>query len=100
MTTTANMTQILIDTMREIQHQNQELVDRARRTETRLTRFIEAQGFETGVRKPYWSDGAVVVPSFYTTLQDIIACVPDGHTEEYGIVHKGRVVMTIFADTE
>ena len=55
----------------------QEVVDRTRRTETRLTKYLEAIGFVTGARKPVWQGGAIEVPSPATSLTDILSVVPD-----------------------
>lgn len=56
-----------------------EVKDRSRRIETRLTRYIEAQGFETGATKPVFNtdDHAVQVPSLDASLRSIFASIPD-----------------------
>lgn len=64
----------------------QEVVDRTRRTETRLTKYLEAIGFVTGARKPVWQGGAIEVPSPATSLTDILSVVPDTWNPDADIV--------------
>lgn len=58
-----------------------EVVDRMRRVETRITAFLEAQGFDTGVRRPRWADGDILVPSAQSSLQDILNTIPEDWPE-------------------
>lgn len=54
-----------------------EVLDRCRRMETRLTRFLELQGFDIGVRRPEWVEpGTIQVPSPSVALQACLAIVP------------------------
>ena len=61
-----------------------EIHQRTRRIETRLTRFIAEQGFETGGRKPEWQvEGYnIVLPNVAASLTDILAALPKGEGEE------------------
>jgi hypothetical protein len=61
----------------------QEIMDRTRRIETRLTRFMEAQGFDTQVQRPQWlppqeagAAGAILLPTPATSLRDCLDVVP------------------------
>ena len=58
-----------------------EIVDRVRRTETRLTKFMEAQGFDTQVARALWvpDPGYVLVPSPAIAIQEVIAVIPSDY---------------------
>lgn len=81
-----------------IEHHIKEVVDRCRRMETRLTKFLEHQGFDTKVRRPTWDNGSVVVPSISTSLSDCINTVPPGWDPaiEIDVICKDSVVLTFF----
>ena len=55
-----------------------EIVDRVRRIETRLTKFMEAQGFDTQVARALWvpDPGYVLVPSPAVAIRDVISAIP------------------------
>ena len=53
-----------------------EILDRARRTETRVTKISLALRVNPGVEKPYWSNRSVVVPSRDCPISDISVTVP------------------------
>ncbi len=56
-----------------------ECLDRSRRVETRVTKFMHAQGFEAAnVCKPEMRNGALHIPSMDATLRSVITAVPDG----------------------
>ena len=78
----------------------QELLDRTRRIETRLTRFMEDNGFDTKVRRAVWypEEGRLEVPSPATSLKDIIAAVPRSWQafDKIVISHKGDMLATIY----
>ena len=69
-----------------------ETSDRLRRIETRLTRFMESQGFDTEVRRPAFKDGHLDIPTDATSLRDILAAVPDGWDGGVVVLHKGVVI--------
>lgn len=54
-----------------------ELLDRTRRIETRLTRFMEESGFDTQVQRPTWSGGIIHAPTSSVSLRDCLAIIPD-----------------------
>lgn len=49
---------------------------RMRRVETRLTKYIEAQGVDTGARKPHMEHGDMIAPGYFCTLADLFDNVP------------------------
>ena len=66
-----------------------EVLDRVRRMETRLTRFLETQGFDTGVQRARWENGTIVIPTPLVALSECLAAIPVGWTEAVPIEHKG-----------
>ena len=54
-----------------------EVIQRCRRMETRLTRLLETEGIATGIQRPWWMDGRVVIPSPMTTIDAILKTVPE-----------------------
>tara|TARA_R110000868_G_scaffold261331_3_gene519422 strand:+ start:2579 stop:2851 length:273 start_codon:yes stop_codon:yes gene_type:complete len=76
-----------------------EIADRCRRMETRLTKFMEAQGFDTRVQRPlFLVTGELRIPSPAVSLQDCLAVVPgDWDPEEEIIVtHQGETILSLF----
>jgi hypothetical protein len=71
-----------------------EVLDRTRRIETRLTRFMEAQGFDTQVRRPTWNNGVIKVPSPETSLKDCMAVIPKNWNRDdpIAVMHKDSKV--------
>ena len=67
--------------MASIHDMTREILDRLVRTETRLTKYMEAQGFDTKVQRPRWdkhaSTFAVFIPSEAVSLKEILAVIPD-----------------------
>ena len=63
-----------------------EVVDRCRRMETRLTRFLESQGFDTQVKRPAVS------------LKEVLTTVPSYWSPSDGIriEHKGETLAWVF----
>jgi hypothetical protein len=61
-----------------------EIVDRVRRIETRFTKFMEAQGFDTQVAKPIWitvgQEGYILAPSPAVALREILDVIPKDFT--------------------
>ena len=72
-----------------------EMSDRLRRIETRLTRFMEAQGFDTEVRRPVFNAGHLDIPTDATSLRDILAAVPPDWDGGVVVLHKGVVVALL-----
>jgi hypothetical protein len=73
-----------------------EVVDRTRRIETRLTKYLEAQGFETQAQRPLWKDGTVHVPSPACSIKDILAVVPNewDREAEIEVYHRLQPLMS------
>jgi len=72
-----------------------EVVARARRIETRLTSFLEAQGHETNVKRPIWdARGIVDVPSLRTSVEDILGAIPRG-AAFVTLTHHGAVIARL-----
>ena len=74
--------------------QPNEMLDRLRRIETRMTAFFEWSGYATKVEKPRWNDEehCIHIPSMDVRLKDILAAIPkdrDAGLARVGIVHKG-----------
>lgn len=78
--------------------QIKEIADRCRRMETRLTKFLEDQGFETKVKKPDWKFGEIHIPSESCAIKDILAVVPPDwdHDDEIIVYHKGQEICSVF----
>jgi len=57
----------------------EEIRGRTRRIETRLTKFMEKNGFDTEAKRPVWDRGrqALVIPSLDATLRECLAALPD-----------------------
>lgn len=78
-----------------------EIVDRCRRIETRVTKFLESQGFDTKVRRPEWRDtGVIVIPSLACSIRDCIVVVPANwdNDQPIDVMHQGAVVMQFYRD--
>ena len=58
-------------------NQMQEVVDRVRRIETRLTKYLKEQGFDTHPARITFDRGDVVVPSKDCSLREIISVNPE-----------------------
>lgn len=78
-----------------------EIKDRTRRIETRVTRWLESQGFDTEVKRPTWSDGAIIAPTRACSLNDCLAAVPDNWPKGSEIdvfVHDDYLMTISFED--
>ena len=56
---------------------------------------MEAQGFDTEVRRPVFKDGALDVPSDATSLRDCLAAIPSDWRGDIEVSHKGVVIALI-----
>jgi hypothetical protein len=73
-----------------------EVVERCRRIETRLTKFMEQEGFDTQVARASWlNNGTVNVPSLAISLKEILLAIPDGHEGAVPVMHKGQRVAVL-----
>ena len=70
-----------------------EVLSRSRRTETRITRWLESQGIDTGIQRPFFKDGKVIVPSPAITLEIVIQTVPRSWSEN-------TPIPVVLADTD
>lgn len=61
----------------------QQILERLVRVETRLTRYLQQRGFDTGADKPRYSaaDGTIKLPSPHCRLEEVLNCIP---AAEYG----------------
>ncbi len=64
-------------TKRRYASTDDEIVDRVRRIETRFTKYLEWQGFDTQVARAEWIGDRVSIPSPAVSLQEIIKAIPD-----------------------
>lgn len=53
-----------------------EAVSRSRRIETRLTRYLEVQGIDTKIQRPFFKDGKIIVPSPAVSIENIVQTIP------------------------
>lgn len=79
----------------------EEIGDRVRRIETKLTSYFASIGFETRAQPPLWhDDGVVSIPSMDCSVKDILASVPVNHTWDQDSVvevyHKLQHVLCFF----
>lgn len=70
---------------------------RLRRIETRLTKFMEWQGFEIQAVKPTWKEGRVNIASVGTPLKEILNVIPGDwdRNEDVGVYHRGKFVICL-----
>ena len=60
-----------------LQNQLSEVLDRTRRIETRLTKYMQAQGIDAGSLKPMWRNGKVHAPNAMVGTLDLLNVIPD-----------------------
>lgn len=77
-----------------------EVVDRLRRIETRFTKYLIDQGFDTQTARPVWKDGQIEIPTPACSLRDILEAVPADHPveEEIEVYHKGQFILAFTRD--
>lgn len=75
----------------------QEAVDRTRRIETRQAKYLTSIGFDAGVRRPLWADGAVEVPSPASSIVDVLSVVPDAwdKEDEIEVTYRGQLLGVV-----
>lgn len=85
----------------EFESKMTEVVDRCRRMETRLTKYLEAQGFDTGASRPVWRDGTIITPSIDCSMRQLLAVVPATwpREEEIFVSVRGALVASIYLPT-
>jgi hypothetical protein len=68
-----------------------EIRDRTKRLETRVTKWLGTQGFDTRVRRAAWAaPGEVDVPSPACSLKEILECIPPTWAGPVIVSHEGR----------
>jgi hypothetical protein len=80
---------------------DREILDRVRRTETRVTKIGRALGIDVGGGKPVWDDalGRVVVPSPNCSVGDIVNAVPEDRRKlEIDVYVAEDYLLTLFVD--
>ena len=75
-----------------------EIRDRMRRVETRVTKFLESQGFDTGTKRSRWERGVIHVPSPQTGMKDILETIPPGwdRSEPVIVMHEGDELAWVY----
>lgn len=79
--------------------EKKEVMERLRRVETRLTKYMEAQGFDTQTKKPVWMGvGVIEVPTDGVTLRAVKEIVPADWPPEDEITVRcnGRFVIAFY----
>lgn len=58
-----------------------QILERVTRIETRLTKYLVAQGHETEAQKPMFNrnSGFMVLPSAHTSLSEILTAIPEDY---------------------
>jgi hypothetical protein len=85
--------------MTAIETQVREVVERTRRIETRLTKYMEDRGFETKIKRPSWRNSCQVhVSSPSVSIADILATVPENwdREEEVLVYHDGTHIFSFY----
>ena len=73
-----------------------EIVERTRRTETRLTKYMESKGFDSRVQRAVWTRfGTVAVPSPAIAFTDILKAIPPGLEAAVSITWKGNLLGSV-----
>jgi hypothetical protein len=72
-----------------------ETLDRVRRFETRFTRFLSKQKFDTKTDEPVYREGTLYIPSLDVSLKDILAIMPGDETKDIEVIHKDNHVCWI-----
>ena len=65
-----------------------EVLQRARRTETRLTRLLETEGIQTGIQRPWWMEDRVMIPSPMTTIDAVLKVIPESWPSPVPVILK------------
>ena len=73
-----------------------EILDRVRRTETRVTKVANHLGVESGVQRPSFRDGKLQVTSRKVSLDELMAVVPPDHKGEVvDVICNGDLLATL-----
>ena len=81
-------------------HDLGEVLDRVRRIETKLTKFIESQGVDSGARHPIWlsTNGSIHMQSLETSVKELLALIPPNWPRAVQVIHKGRTILNIYTE--
>lgn len=80
----------------DAEHHDKEVRDRLRRIETRLTKYLEQQGFDTQRKLPVWKGSSIEIPSMECAVADILAAIPDPcNVRHIAVTHKGTDLFVI-----
>lgn len=79
----------------------EEIGDRVRRIETRLTAYLTSKGFGTQTMRPVWFDGSMNIPSMDCSIKDILAAIPHGYFDDSDevvveVYHKANHAMSFY----
>lgn len=81
---------------RSYEEKMDEALDRLRRLETRFTKFMEKEGYDTGVARASWlRRGAVTIPTPATSIKEILSVIPAGHRLQVEVTLKGVPIALI-----
>lgn len=76
-----------------------EMLDRARRTETKVTKIAEHIGVDSGVTRPVFKHGRLYVTSRKTTLDDVIGAIPSNQRDqEVDVMCGDDLLMVVVLD--
>lgn len=69
----------------------QEMLDRFRRVETKVTKIANHLGIDAGVEIPAWENGKITVTSIKCSLQEMLSVIPQDwpHDDEVVVYVKG-----------
>lgn len=82
--------------MSDIKEMITEVRDRSRRVETRLAKFLEAQGFEINNRHPAWrSPGIIEVPDRNMSISEILKVIPSDWGGKVAVVHDNKLLCIV-----
>ena len=76
----------------------QEILQRARRIETRLTQFMIGMGLDTMRQQATFkpgSPGQIEIPSRHTSIKEILSCLPPNSVGEVEVVIDGDLIATL-----
>jgi hypothetical protein len=76
----------------------QEIRDRLRRLETRTTKFMESQGFDTHVQRARWQgNGKIEVPAPSCSLKEVLDAVPEDWPGDIDVIYDGKKLCQLLA---
>lgn len=75
----------------------EELLARARRTETRLTQLLVGLGIGTKAEKPAFDQthGTIQIPSMHSSMNEILDSIPEGWQGPVGVCIGAKPFATI-----